>query len=111
VSFLSQRGTPPDFHSILSVVSIKAAAPCLVVGCVSFGRPLCPPPYNARKLAKNGHAVENRAVMHMSEITDLLARMSADDRGARTLGVSTKTVNGDGLVARAWLRGEIAGRQ
>ncbi len=49
--------------------------------------------------------------MHMSEITDLLAQMSAEDRGARTLGVSTKTVNGDGLVARAWLRGEIAGRQ
>ncbi len=45
--------------------------------------------------------------MHMSEITDLLAQMSADDRGARTLGVSTKTVNGDGLVARAWLRGWI----
>ena len=30
---------------------------------------------------------------------------------ARTLGVSTKTVNRDWLVARAWLRGEIAGRQ
>ena len=30
---------------------------------------------------------------------------------ARTLGVSTKTVNCDWLVARAWLHGEIAGRQ
>ena len=30
---------------------------------------------------------------------------------ARTLGVSTKTVNRDWLVARAWLHGEIAGRQ
>ena len=29
---------------------------------------------------------------------------------AKTLGVSTKTVNRDWLVARAWLRGEIAGR-
>src|SRR6266566_3792269 len=30
---------------------------------------------------------------------------------ARILGVSTKTVNRDWLVARAWLHGEIAGRQ
>jgi len=30
---------------------------------------------------------------------------------ARTLGISTKTVNRDWLVAQAWLRGEIAGRQ
>ena len=30
---------------------------------------------------------------------------------ARMLGVSTKTVNRDWLVARAWLHGEIAGRQ
>ena len=30
---------------------------------------------------------------------------------AKTLGVSTKTVNRDWLVAQAWLRSEIAGRQ
>jgi len=30
---------------------------------------------------------------------------------ARTLGISTKTVNRDWLVARAWLHGQIAGRQ
>jgi len=30
---------------------------------------------------------------------------------AKILGVSTKTVNRDWLVARAWLHGEIAGRQ
>ena len=30
---------------------------------------------------------------------------------AKTLEISTKTVNRDWLVARAWLRGEIAGRQ
>ena len=30
---------------------------------------------------------------------------------AETLGVSTKTVNRDWVIARAWLRGEIAGRR
>src|SRR6266516_1060254 len=34
-----------------------------------------------------------------------------NDETASTLGISTKTVNRDWLVAQAWLRGEIAGRQ
>jgi len=46
----------------------------------------------------------------MSEISDLLDQMSGIDPGARTLGVSTKAVNRDWLVARAWLHGEIGGR-
>ena len=34
-----------------------------------------------------------------------------EEETAKTLGVSTKTVNRDWLIAQAWLRGEIARRQ
>ena len=48
---------------------------------------------------------------HISEITDLLAQMSDDNPGATSELMTRGYVNRDWLVARAWLRGEIAGRQ
>jgi len=77
--------------------------------CFWFPLPLC----NARKLAKNGHPAQNRlgnAVAQMSEITELLAQMSVDNPGATSELIVRGYVNRDWLVARAWLRGEIAGR-
>ena len=47
----------------------------------------------------------------MSEITELLAQMSVDNPGATSELIVRGYVNRDWLVARAWLRGEIAGRQ
>ena len=48
---------------------------------------------------------------HISEITDLLAQMSDDNPGATSELMARGYVNRDWLVARAWLRGETAGRQ
>jgi len=50
-------------------------------------------------------------VAHISEITDLLAQMSDDKPGATSELMAGGYVNRDWLVARVWLRGEIAGRQ